>query len=656
MRNELHGPPFRALMFILLITTDIEVVSDMDIDEDKDMENASRCSSPLSTVPSEGGDVEFDDADMPPGEMAEKHVDDSPKAREVDMPAPKGKKTASQRTPKGKGKKKGLPEPVANGGEEAETSEGLQPPVMSPALEPSAALLPVPPVDINQQTEFSPRTVGTRLTRSARKRESSVVPKSEAVDADVVPAVEDRPSRRTTRKAPQSERSGAAPTRSAVASPRQLVDNLPASLQQAGGAEGDKTSKAPKSKRSGTGKGFAEILEWRDADGTWRPVDADAANTVPPSALEENLYFTQSGRPVRPHPSATLGHKEITTTSTRRTQSTHRTNPTSQKVASPASRQPTNNKSKPSQSDENRTKPSRTSRKADPQRDGSEPAAAQSGPPAAQTGISVAGNETTLEAPLSKQAVMSENAQRAQLRTSATPLMSQAEASRQVEPFTSASTVIQHAVEPAPKSLPQGSSVTKGKRPARNLPVLERPEQPLRNGSNGTATINDSRVISVATQPSDKRRDESVTSELQALREGQNAFATNILELEEQQTAAAEALARSRALLDRMKQDALAQKERMDKFEERYSTPAAAPAVPAPAIPAPLPAKGARRNPGVAVPKTKEAVPRQQGQKKRKADSHLIDDVQYPCMLISTFFSLHSRTKAESEPPPRSFQ
>jgi hypothetical protein len=133
------------------------------------------------------------------------------------------------------------------------------------------------------------------------------------------------------------------------------------------------------------------------------------------------------------------------------------------------------------------------------------------------------------------------------------------------------------------------------------------------------------------------------------LRERQNA---SRISLEEHQRMAAEFLARSQeffarsqALMEKFTQDSLAQEESISRIQERYSSHVDLPATS-------IPAKSARRQPGLAVPRAKEAK-QKQGTKKRKADREHEGDVEYSCKSRLDLMP-SSRMKTESHVMSRS--
>lgn len=605
---------------------DIEAKED-ERNGDNEAESVSSCSSPLSAVPSELSDIDSEHDDVPGGEVDDVRVDVSDTAREVDIPTPKGKESAAQRTPKGKGKKVipaylGSASSNLNGGEEAETPETLQPPSMSPALGPSTVQEVIPPLDIDQQIEFSPGYTGVHNTRSSRRRQPSVVPKSEALASDVpTPGQGQQSTRRSVRKIAQTRRPKAMSPTGALESPAQTVLKLSAGQlnhQHIGGPVSGQFAKASKAKKKGIGKGFAEIREFQEADGSWHLVPEDAANAAPTVAADDEIYFTQSGRAVKPHPSAALGSRETPTTSTRRSQSISRTDRPSQRVMSPLRPRAIFGKAKPPQSDQNRAKSTRASRRAESVQHSSETTGTQSGLTAIQTENAWVGSEPMPSAPLSSQAVMSN--QRAEVRNGATPLAMQAEGTGQMDPLTiSTSTTIEDRAEHAQYGHSRDSSTTKGKRASRNKISTDQLERPPRDP---TAPLTGPSVVSSTVQPVNSHQPESsIVSQLQALRASQNTFATGLLQLEEQQSMIVELFTRNQTLLRNLKQESIAQAEMISKVEEQYTSEANLSL-----MPGQLPAKGVRRTPATAIQRTKEPT-QKQGNKKRKAERQPEGDI-----------------------------
>lgn len=646
---------------------DVQVGMDIDVEEDKaedkdedrdeDLANASRCSTPLTPVTSDMDDFDSDPEDVIVEEVAVTHVDVTPKGKQRAKSTPKGKKPVSRRTPKGKGNQKAGAEEgadsafIAGSEEEGARSEVLQPPAMSPAFEPSPSDGVITLLDINQQVEFSPHGVSTRFTRSSRRREASIVPKSEIVVRDVTPVIEDQQSsRRSGRRVAPAEGAKAVSSSTPMGSPAQaIVQPTPrqSDNQKVAGPDTEGIYKASnKAKRSSSSRWHQMVPEYRQADGTWRPVNAEATqDTVDPTAEDENRYITQSGRIVkRRDPS--VAPKEVSTTSSGRAEHANRVfaEPVDKPTSSTRPRT-TASKPKPSKPDHNQARSSGTTRRADPPRHRSATVGTQHNLPAARTGYPTVGYETTPDAPLG-QAVVSEHNPIAGPDDSSPLALSYTDRSRRTDRGRIPTPIASQSIaEPIAKDTARASSTTKGKRVIPNLKGVKLPGQPLTNGTGSRRTVGTGQPAAMRPNAT------SAAMQLQELRESQNVVDTEFHEERQRiasgfqaiatgiQTLAAELqamFARNQAMLERMDQTSLAQQERISKMEKQYFSQIDS-------IDTLIPPRGVRLKVGIATTKSREPT-QKHGPGKKKGDKPFENDPEFPCMSRGNPVSLLARS------------
>lgn len=643
----------------LFMTKDVQVDMDMDFDEDEDKDkaealaNASRCSTPLTPCSSDMEDINSDPEDVRVEELAVMNVDVTPKGKQVAASTPQGKKPVSRRT-KGKENQKSDAEQAVDSafntasGEEGRAWSGrLQAPPMSPAVAPSPFDSVIPIVDINQQTEFSPLGYSTRFTRS-RRREASVVPKSEIVPRGVTPVIEEQRSpRRSGRRAAPAESLDAVSTASALLSPAQAVAKLPPrkldNRNISGTATGGITGEL-KPKRTASSRWHKNVTEYRDAEGNWRDVDAQASQQTTAKIAEvDNQYFTQSGRAVkRRDPSAQP--KEVSTTLSRRADHASLAAEPVDKAASSSRPRTTASKPRPSKPDRNQARSSRTTRAIDPPRHRSATVGTRQTLPVIGRETPTVGSESTPEAPLRK-AVESETSQGAGPHGRSPPRISHADGIyRFDEGMIPTPVASQYTEQPIANNTTRAPSATKGKRATQNPRGVELSGQPLPNGSGSRGTFGTGQqavtrpnASSFAMQLQELRERQSVVDtefliEQQHVARGLQTLATGIENLAaglqagmQNLTAELQAIsARSQAISGRMNQSSLAQQERISRMEEQCISQMNLTDLS-------VPPKSARSKTGMATTKTRDPA-QKQGPRRKKVDKPLDNDPEFPCM------------------------
>lgn len=664
-----------------LLTTVSSVLADVekDMDVDADMDFVSRCSTPLTDLTSDVDEVEsdYEDTNQKEADMA---VDTTPKGKKSAKTSVKGKKAVNQRTPKRKGKgnvvaEQGVDSPSLGGNvDEAEERSGsLRPPPMSPAVRPTTSESPIMPVNILQQSEFSPRSGRTRLTRSSNRREATIVPKSEVVTTDVTRNLNDQPTaRKSARRAANSESAQAGSATVAIVSTEQPPVKLPTSRsnnREPGVLNTDDTAEVPKPKRATSSKFHTMVREVRQPDGTWLPAEPEPNEEIANRPMEsEDSYITQSGRIVKRRDPSLVS----STVAPKRTGNNLHIVDAVIKTTSNARSRATSSKRKSPKPDQSLGKPGRATQTTEqhPSRDGSANGVGiQHESVVSRPEIPSVEHEASPEAPLSSQVATTETMHRAESGVSPAVMFSHNAGGRGSDPEMIAGSIASHRIPDfASTDSNSASSRSKGKQAANRLASPEQPQQSLTNGAvsdNGPGQVSGTGQR-VPTRPTDS----SMESQLHHLRNHQNALLSRTLEHQqflaagfqslatrnlameaenramaaksqamaaENQSMAAQIqalIARNEAMMNGLRQDLSFNGFDVSRIPEQQFSHVGSSGVT-------KVQKGARQRTALATTKTKDAEQRQ-GPKKRKADRSAEGDIDFPGMWSIGLTSIDS--------------